>query len=183
MTDTQAHTNWFCDIISAIGCYLYSNPVIITALIASTVAIWGVLSQRLISRRKATSDLIFSLTNDSDWIAASDQFAKNQQAGNLEDYANPGNTTSTEARKIQLIFNNYENVAIGINRGTLDYKIVKENWRSNLMYHWRHGQPFIIKMRTNSGAQTLWKEFETLQECVKSNKKPSLKVRAKNLFF
>lgn len=165
------------------GCYLYDNPVVITALIASLVAIWGVVSQRLISRRKATADLIFTIANDRDSIQAQNQFAKSKEAGDLESYANPGKTICDEARKIQLILNNYENVAIGIKRGTLDYNIIKDNWRSSIIYHWENGEAFIIKSRRETSQATLWKEFEVLYGWVKDDKKPPLKNRISNLFF
>ena len=180
---TQGHTSQDQCLLCKVGGYILENPVIITAIVAALIAFWGVISQRLISRRRATSDLVHKVNNDQAYISATNQFASSKELGELEMLANPGKTTCDEARKIQVILNNYESVSVGIKRGTLDYKIIKDNWRSSIIYHWENGEPFIIKMRNESGQKTLWEEFEKLYHWVKNHKKPPILNRLSNLLF
>ncbi len=163
--------------------YLLENPIVLTGSLAAMLAIWGVISQRQISRRKSTFDYIGKLTNDPDWISAADEFAKCVENGTLESLANSGMLTSPEARKIQLLLNNYENVSIGIQYGIIDFKIIKDNWRSNIKYHWTKGNAFIVKMREKTKTPTLFCEFEKLHHWINDNKKPSFLIRIRYLLF
>lgn len=176
--NTSVTSFWDCFIQ-----YALDNPIVLTSTLLASVAIWGVITQRQISRRKSTFDYLTAINNNPQWIAAVDQFANSVEDGTLEMLANSGELTSGPARKIQHILNNYENVSVGIQYGVLDFKIVRDNWRSNIKYHWTKGQPFICKMRDGTNTSSLFTEFEALHNWMSNNKKPSLFKRIRYLLF
>ena len=100
----------------------------IGAALAAAIAIWGVITQRALTRRRATMDLIFGILNDNDFIKARQKFISiSKQDTGLLPYAQitppevDGKPDEDGNSSIDLVLNNYELLAIGVQRGILDF--------------------------------------------------------------
>jgi len=71
---------------------------------------------------------------------------------------------------IQLILNNYELMSISIQRGILDYGIIKRYARGTILKHWDAASPFISKLRSDSSNDLIYFEFETLRNWINDTK-------------
>src|ERR1700737_2653134 len=90
----------------------------VTGGIAALIAIWGVLTQRQIARRRATLDHIARSEADGDIIAARRKFIELAKApGGLAAWADEDKEKTDETLKILLVLNEFELISIGIQRG------------------------------------------------------------------
>ncbi|MDB5655740.1 MAG: hypothetical protein JWQ94_3353 [Tardiphaga sp.] len=71
------------------------------------------------------------------------------------------------------MLNEFELVAIGIQRGILDYTIYHRWMKSTAIKYWNHGLPFITELRTRLNNNDIYKEFEVLQGWLKADTTPS----------
>lgn len=152
--------------------------------IASLIAIWGVISQRALARRRATIDHISGLINDHDYIKARQKFVDiaNSETGLLP-YAELENDDADNNAAVQLILNNYELMAIGIQRGILDFKVMKRYARGTILKHWDVAAPFIIRLRIVANNQRVYQQFETLKNWMSDEKQDKPKGRFWSLIF
>ena len=160
---------------------------VIVGATAAVVAAWGIYSSRIVTRRKTTIEYIYNLLNDHDYIAAKLAFnilakaddkmleyvPKGEPEGLSEERTggNPSQLDDWYATKsaIVLILNNYELIAIGIQRGVLDYKIVERYMRAIVTAHWEASRTYIEKLRTDRGNDNLFSEFKTLNGWMKGD--------------
>jgi len=90
------------------------EAALVTGGIAALIAIWGVLTQRQIARRRATLDLLTKSEADSDIIAARRKFIELAKApGGLAAWADADKEKSEEAQKILTVLNEFELMSIG----------------------------------------------------------------------
>jgi hypothetical protein len=93
------------------------GAVLVTGAIAAIIAVWGVLSQRVIAKRRTTLDHIVRLQTDHDVIAARKIFIElAKKEGGLAIWASEDKEQTEEAQAIRLILNDFELTAIGIQR-------------------------------------------------------------------
>src|SRR5262245_7867179 len=124
------------------------EAVLLTGFIAAAIATSGVLSQRAITRRRATLDLIVKVESDHDHIEAHRSFvrlAKTMEG--LAPWAAEDREESKELHSIRRVLNNYELISIGIQRGILDYELFKRWHRTGTVRHWTHAHPFVAALR------------------------------------
>jgi Domain of unknown function (DUF4760) len=149
------------------------QAVFITATFATIVAIWGVLSQRAIARRRATLDLIARNEADHDLIEGYKKFVELALAPEgLAKWADVANEKTTETQTIRLILNQYELVAIGIQLGILDFKFWQRWGKSITVRSWKHASPFVSKLRERVSNPAIYYEFEELAKALEANKMP-----------
>ena len=132
-------------------------------LIGAVVAVWGIHTQRMIARRRATFDHIAKSESDADLIAAKRKFVElAKQEGGLSVWAQEDKEKSEEAQSIRIVLNDFELIAIGIQCGIIDYKFYERWFKSGVVRHWKHAHPFVAALRTRTGNEALYHEFEQL---------------------
>ncbi len=144
----------------------------------------GIVSQRNVSRRRATVDYITNLINDRDYIQARQKFIKiGANPEKITALANFIEPSSEEALAVQLVLNNYELITIGIHRGVLDYKIYKRYAKGTVIKDWDVTAPFIKQLRLTADNDNIYAEFETLVNLMQGKAKLNIYSRFLVLFF
>jgi hypothetical protein len=149
------------------------GAVFLTAGLAAVVAVWGVISQRQIACRKTTIEYLARIESDDDFITARLRFIKLAKAsGGLAPWADAGKEQTAEAQHINLILNNFELIAIGIQRGVLDFEFYKRWHKSTVARHWDHAAPFVMALRGRLQNPAIFCEFEELARVMKGTTPP-----------
>lgn len=149
------------------------GAVFVSAFVAAAIAIWGILTQRAIARRRATLDLIVKIESDSDLIAARKKFIELAKApGGLGVWAELEKEQSEEVQSIRLVLNEFELISIGIQRGILDYDFFKLWNRSTTIRFWHSAAPFVTTLRSRTANQALYHEFQELVSWMDDKKMP-----------
>lgn len=137
------------------------SAVVITALAAAVIAIWGIISQRVITARQATLEFIRDAERDNDIITARREFNRlSKDPAGLGPIA--ADTTTDEYKSVQLVLNHFEMVAIGIQRGIFEDEIYRRWYKSGVIRAWKVAAPFIFARRTSTGNDALYHEFEEM---------------------
>lgn len=148
---------------------------IAASLIAAIIAIWGVITQRVIARRRATIDYITRQQSDGDLILARQKFIElSKDAAGLAHWAAEANENTEQAGYIRLVMNEHELIAIAIQKGVIDYGMYKRWNKSSTIKYWNHGAPFVMALRHRLGNPAIFHEFEELVGWLldKENKMP-----------
>lgn len=137
------------------------SAVLLTALVAAIIAIWGILSQRSITARQATLEFIRDSERDNDLITARKCFNRlTKDAAGLGPIA--ADTSTEDFKNVQLVLNQFEMVAIGIQRGIFDDEIYRRWYKSGVIKAWKAAAPFIFARRASTGNDALYHEFEEM---------------------
>lgn len=169
-----------------------TGATIWVGLIAALIAIWGIVSQRVIARRRATLDHLSSLEADDDVIAARNHFAKistNPQAlmalvnfvlgtaprrsKNKEKYAKALVRAEKELNAVRTVLNVNEMIAVGLQMGILDLDFFKRYSRGQYIRDWDLSAPMIYALREKLDRDALYHEFEQVVRWLKDNKMPT----------
>lgn len=149
------------------------EAIFITAVAAAVVAVWGIITQRIVSRRLATLEHFSRVDNDRDQIEARTTFAKVTADGcDLMSYAEPDKYYSAEASALRLVLNENERLAVGIQFGILDREFVKRICRGVVTRDWELSAPFVYRLRSVTGNQAIYHEFEELARAFSDNQMP-----------
>ncbi|MDV6329992.1 DUF4760 domain-containing protein [Asticcacaulis sp. 201] len=139
------------------------DAVVITAIIAGLIAIWGVFNQWAITRRQLTFQHISNKDSDRDMIQARKRFIElAKKPHGLAKWADPSHEASEEIESIRLVLNDYELTAIGCQLKIIDYVLIERNERSAIIKYWFHAAPFVYALRARLGNSTIYHEFEEL---------------------
>jgi hypothetical protein len=134
---------------------------------------WGVASQRAIGRRQTTLEHLRRSEDDTNLNAARKRFIALAKApGGLAAWADEDKENSEETQTIRLVLNTYELVAIGIQRGIIDYELYKRWYRSGTIKHWQHAAPFVAALRGRLQNDAIYREFEVLVHWLNGTKPP-----------
>lgn len=148
------------------------GAILLTGIGAISVAIWGIISQRSITRRQMTIQHINQLDNDKDYIEAVRKFVELAKEGDgLAIWAAGDKEKTTEAQSIRIVLNAFELIAIGIQAGAIDLKMYRQWHKSSVLLFWKHAEPFVYELRRRTERQKLFIEFQMLVERF-SGKKP-----------
>ena len=160
------------------------GAILISAVLATLVAIWAIITTRVVQRRAATMDHITRIATDRDMIAAREAFiVLTEETGGLAKYGTSKPMEATEQLKaIRTVLNDYEQLAIGIQFGVLDLKLIKRYMKSGIIRDWAHAAPFIYKVRGELGTPALYHEFEDLARRLQDMKMPSRRTWMKLWF-
>lgn len=151
----------------------------IIGILATVVAIWGIFTQRAIARRRATFDHITKTDADSDIIKARRSFIElAKQSDGLAKWAAEEHEKSDEVQSIKIVLNDFELIAIGIQRGIIDAEFYKRWHRSGVLNYWKHASPFVAALRARTGNEMLFYEFEQMAGWFNDNKPPRRSIRA-----
>jgi hypothetical protein len=147
------------------------------AALAATIAIWGVYSQRVITRRQATIEHIARLKADRSIQDTIQQFIQlSSGPNNLAQWADEDKQGTNENLAIIAVLNNYELMAVGIQRGIFEYTLIKQWQASTIKKFWSASHPFVVALRQRVGVPTLWTEFEKLNGWVCGSKSPVMSL-------
>jgi hypothetical protein len=145
--------------------------VLIVGSIAAIIAVWGVLTQRSIARRRATLDHITRTESDGDLIAAQRKFIElATAAGGLGPWA--AQEKGEDVQSIRLVLNELELVSIGIQRGIIDFELYKLWRRSGVIRFWNYSSPFVIALRARLNNDSIYHEFEAMVGWMRDNRMP-----------
>ncbi len=149
------------------------QAVLATGIFATIVAIWGVLSQRAISCRRATVEYLALLESDKDHIGARKKFIELAKLdGGLAPWAAADREKSDETQSIRLVLNSYELIAIGMQRGVFDRTLYIRWHKSGVLQAWNHALPFVSALRNRTENAAIYHEFEELVKTLKKNSMP-----------
>ncbi|MHA1545050.1 MAG: DUF4760 domain-containing protein, partial [Alphaproteobacteria bacterium] len=84
-------------------------------------------------------------------------------------WATEENEKSKEAHFIRTVLNEYELIAVGMQKGALDFDIYKRWHRSGVMRYWFHAEAFVKALRERTKNEALYQEFEVLYGWMKGN--------------
>ena len=157
------------------------EAIFITAVAAALIAVWGVITTRIVARRTATLEHFRRIASDKDMIEARKAFIKlTEEAGGLAVYAcaaplSAGNADADKLDSIRTVLNDYEMLAVGVQFGTFDLSIIDRYYKSTIMRDWGHAAPFVYKLRSDLKSPAIYHEFEELARWLQAGAMPTRK--------
>lgn len=149
---------------------------------ATIIAVWGVYTQRAITRRQTTVQHLFALKADAATQANRKTLIEASRGNqNLAKWADEVNIGKPETLAIIAVLNDYELLSTGIQAGIYDFSIVKKYDSSTIKKTWKNTLPFVAALRNRTDIGTLWKEFELLHCWVEGSKNPTFTLFLKGL--
>ncbi|OAO02587.1 hypothetical protein A8B75_11640 [Sphingomonadales bacterium EhC05] len=149
------------------------EAILLTATIAAILAVWGIITQRVVARRVATLNHLARVDADNDLIDARKMFIKlTNDDGAILKYADPATFDTDEATSVRLVLNEHERLAIGMQFGVLDREYIKRTWRGTLIRDFTLAAPFIYKLRQHTKNPAIYHEFEELVRSLVDKKMP-----------
>lgn len=153
------------------------GAILITGLLAAFIAGWAVISQRIVVRRQSTIEHLSQKDADKDMIEARECYnVLSDPDGKLSTYTKPADLTTEESNKIRLILNDYELIAVGIQFGIFDLKIVKQLIRGTAVRDWARTAPYIYKLRSEVDNPLIYYEFENLVQWLQDKPNPKRRI-------
>lgn len=149
------------------------EAILVTAVCAAVIAVWGVITQRVVSRRSATLDYLWEIDSDQDILEARKTFINvTKEDGGIAKYAEREKRGSTQTDAIRLILNTHERIAIGIQFGILDSEFVKRHSRGTILQDWALAAPFVYAIRSSINNPAIYHEFEELARAFSATNMP-----------
>jgi hypothetical protein len=149
-----------------------AQAILLTGFLAAVIAVWALFSQRAITRRQVTFEHIARLEADGDSIKARLKVAELTVAGNLAQWAAATHDQSPERQALTTRFNEFELLAIGIQRGIIDFELYKRWFKSGTVRAWHNALPFVMALRNRVNNHMLYYEFEVLAKWLENDTKP-----------
>ena len=150
-----------------------ASVIATSAILAALVAIWGIISQRAITRRQVTYEQIVHYLTDKDVISARRNFIKLAKAPDgIVSFAQSDQETSTDTQDIISTLNFFELFSIGIQKGIIDHDLFKQWNRSSVIIYWNYAHPFVNAIRSRMGNDLIFHEFEQMANWFKSDTTP-----------
>lgn len=151
-----------------------TEAIFITGAIAAALAIWGIITQRVVARRAATLDYLSRMDSDNDLIKARTLYNKaSKKTGGLAALASPDKRDDEHLQALRLVLNELERLAIGIQFGILDREFVCRHSRGTIKRDWSLTAPFVYKLRSEYNNPALFHEFEDLARSLDDQPLPS----------
>jgi hypothetical protein len=151
------------------------EAIFVAALLAGLLAVWGVITQRVVARRNATLEYFSRMDNDRDLIQARKVFVRVTGDGDdcdLISFAGPDKYDTEEAAALRLTLNENERLAIGIQFGIIDREFVRRAIRGTLIRDWELSAPWVYKLRSETRNPAIYHEFEDLARSMSDVKMP-----------
>lgn len=159
------------------------EAILVTALVAALIAIWGIITQRTVARRLATIERIAELEADRDMIKAREKFNEiSAPGGKLAHSWKPEDLSAEELDAIRLVLNDFELTAIGIQHGILDFNIVKQFQKGTMLRDWARAAAFVKSLRTELNRPLIYYELETLVDWFEKDRRPKRRMWMKLWF-
>lgn len=145
------------------GPLLTVGAILVSAIAAGTFAVLAIHNQRRIARTQLAFATFARNLWDKDFSAARREFVKlrNDDEG-LVKWAAREHAASQEVASIKNILNDYETVALGMERGILDEVFCFDLFRGSLLKDFTAARPFIEEIRRREEQPQYFKKFESL---------------------
>jgi hypothetical protein len=95
-----------------------------------------------------------------------------KEDGGLAKWADEKNWASDQTEAIRVVLNQFELVAVGVQRGILDLEIYRRWYKSGVLRHWAQAAPFVMAMREKLNNPMVFYEFEQLVLWLRDYKTP-----------
>ena len=141
------------------------------AVAAAIISIWGVYSQRVLTRRQATIAHL-ALAGDRSVNDTIQAFIKLSREPNIARYAEEDQQGTDPSLTITAVLNQFELISVGIQRGIFEYELIKTWQAGSIIRYWNAAHPFVVALRNRVGVPTIWREFELLNHWVSGAEKP-----------
>lgn len=139
------------------------QAVFITAGVAALIAFWGVFSQRAITARQTTIQYLRASEQDHEMVAARRRFQElARQPAGLGVWGAEDQSQTDEAIAVRTVLNDYELIAIGIERGTMDDVTYRRWFKSAVVNDWRKAAPYVMAVRNRANNDAIYHEFEEM---------------------
>ena len=162
------------DLVFGMASVSETEAIFLTAVLAGVLAIWGIITQRIVARRSATLDYLSRMDSDNDLISARSLYNKAaKKEGGLAKLASQEKRDEPELQAVRLVLNELERLAIGIQFGILDREFVCRHGRGTIKRDWSQTAPFIYKLRAEYDNPALYHEFEDLARSLADKPLPS----------
>ncbi|MGL4439527.1 MAG: DUF4760 domain-containing protein [Bosea sp. (in: a-proteobacteria)] len=149
------------------------GATLLIGLIAAVVAVWGIVTQRALARRRATLDHLANTERDQDMIKARKQFIElAKQSGGLAKWADAENEGTEEAQSIRITLNDFELISIAIQKGIIDFDMYRMWNRTSVIRYWKNGSPYISALRARLNNRAIYHEFEEMEKWMQKDKMP-----------
>lgn len=149
------------------------EAVLIAAALAAVIAVWAVITQRIVTRRSNTLMVLREIDSDRDLIEARDKFIiVTKDAVGIEQYADLAKRDDPNTAAIRLVLNSHERIALGIQFGIIDKEFFSRHSRGTILRDWSLAAPFVYKVRTNANNPAIYHEFEELARALNDNNMP-----------
>jgi hypothetical protein len=138
--------------------------------ISAIVALFAVYRNTVISRRRATVDLVLHQKQDSGLAEANILVNPLIQNNNISDFCTESAKGSEERKAIFKILNNYEFVAVGVREKAFDLSLYKRMSHGTVVRDWDCFKSFVYDLRQKTERPTLFQEFEWLAKMFKKSR-------------
>lgn len=160
----------FLYLLASVWAYLLANPpaaVLLGTLTATMVALFSVHQQRHLTRLRETYSSINNDNWDEDVIKARETLAaiRDKISGNthkISDYCETTTENIKDRTTLQLIMNDYENIALGVRMNILDETYLFRWMRSSVIQDWETLNPLVNAYRVKFSNPNIYIEFEGL---------------------
>jgi len=160
------------------------NAVLLTGFGAILVAVLALFTQRNITRRQCTLEHLAALQMDSDLIKFRVMFRDlAKQQGGLAVWAAADKEQTEEFQAISTRLNEFELIAIGIQRGIIDFELYRRWYKSGTIRAWRDAEGFINGIRNRFNNQMLFHELQEMVRWFEEDDHPPRRSWIKGTFF
>ena len=141
-----------------------------TAAVGFIIAYLTIKSQRAISRKRATIDLLSKIETDST-IKNAERTFLNLRDNGFPNMENP-NTKIDKAQRAKLLafLNHYELIFCGIMEDALDELFYFKFRRGSVIHHWHDVKPLVLAWRKATGNQMVFHKFQLFAERWEENR-------------
>jgi hypothetical protein len=134
----------------------------ITIIISGAGIIAGIAWNRILTRRKATIDMLLAEQTKIELLEIRRDFMNVVTKDKLKDLINPRSWLTKESFSLISTLNRNELTAIGINAGIIDAHITREYWRRPLVGDWIRCKVYVEAVRRENSNPAFCSEFEKL---------------------
>lgn len=152
--------------INQYGSLLQTGAIIISAI----AAVWLIIHNGRLSRKRALIDLIIQQKNNETLVRDTQLVFSlaNKDNESLSKYAHLTDNDSSDKEFVENrtailnVLNNLEFIAVGIRMGAFDEKVYKQLQCTNVLKIWKATAGFIHELRKVSNRSTIFQDLEHL---------------------
>ncbi len=138
--------------------------------ISAIVALFAVYRNSVISRRRATVDLVLHQRSDDKLKELDELINPILHKNQITKFCDDAHKDSKERAAILEILNNYEFIAVGVREKAFDFNLYKRMSYGTVVRDWDCFKSFVYDLRQKNDRKTLFQEFEWLAKKFKKNK-------------
>jgi LEA14-like dessication related protein len=137
--------------------------ILFVLMVTALAALWSIRSQKVISKKRATIDLMMKMKQDPSMEGVYSILTRvnNNSTESMETFAYTNSDVCTiEAEKIRYLLNYYETISVGIKNGIYDESIIIDSRLSVMIMTFKFSRQYIAKVRELNKTSTAYVHFE-----------------------